>query len=313
MSEAPSLTVTLETVTPLFLGGADPRGTPELRAPSFRGALRYWLRAALGGVIGDQNLEGLRKLESVVFGSTEYASPIHIRVSGDLNHTKKAILPHKTGQSAGSRAAFDAGQAFDLTMRQLRTDDEAIWKSACAALNLVLTFGGIGLRSRRGYGTLRVAQVSPADGAIVNSPSTLEGWKQNIRDVLIHALDSARQLAQAHQVRQASLPRSPTRFPCASNENLIRLATLAPPHNASAMAAVTHLMSVIPKNQAFGGISPRQSSPLWVRPIQIETGYALLLVVLASNIKPKPNYAAIRKWLDSNFPGQDLTVQGWNA
>ncbi len=50
MSETPSLTVTLETVTPLFLGGADPRGAPELRAPSFRGAMRYWLRAALGTV-----------------------------------------------------------------------------------------------------------------------------------------------------------------------------------------------------------------------------------------------------------------------
>lgn len=42
-----TLTVTLETVTPLFLGGADPRGAPELRAPAFRGALRYWLRATL--------------------------------------------------------------------------------------------------------------------------------------------------------------------------------------------------------------------------------------------------------------------------
>ncbi|MGQ9600679.1 MAG: RAMP superfamily CRISPR-associated protein, partial [Anaerolineae bacterium] len=51
------LTVTLETVTPLFLGGADPRGAPELRAPSFRGATRYWLRAALGGTIGDNDLK----------------------------------------------------------------------------------------------------------------------------------------------------------------------------------------------------------------------------------------------------------------
>jgi CRISPR-associated protein Cmr1 len=46
-----SLAVTLETVTPVFLGGADPRGAPELRPPAFRGAMRYWLRAALGGVI----------------------------------------------------------------------------------------------------------------------------------------------------------------------------------------------------------------------------------------------------------------------
>ncbi|MCX7683492.1 MAG: type III-B CRISPR module RAMP protein Cmr1 [Anaerolineae bacterium] len=39
--------VRLETVTPVFLGGADPCGAPELRPPAFRGALRYWLRAAI--------------------------------------------------------------------------------------------------------------------------------------------------------------------------------------------------------------------------------------------------------------------------
>ena len=51
MEKCRSLTVTLETVTPPFLGGADPRGAPELRPPAFRGAMRYWLRAALGGLM----------------------------------------------------------------------------------------------------------------------------------------------------------------------------------------------------------------------------------------------------------------------
>jgi hypothetical protein len=31
-----ALNVTLETVTPVFLGGANPRGEPELRAPTCR-------------------------------------------------------------------------------------------------------------------------------------------------------------------------------------------------------------------------------------------------------------------------------------
>jgi len=45
-----NITVKLETVNPLFLGGAEPRSEPpELRPPAFRGAMRYWLRAALGG------------------------------------------------------------------------------------------------------------------------------------------------------------------------------------------------------------------------------------------------------------------------
>lgn len=41
--------VKLQTVTPLFLGGANPDEGPELRPASVRGVLRYWLRAALGG------------------------------------------------------------------------------------------------------------------------------------------------------------------------------------------------------------------------------------------------------------------------
>ena len=34
----------VEIVTPLFLGGADPNKA-ELRAPSIKGALRFWWRA----------------------------------------------------------------------------------------------------------------------------------------------------------------------------------------------------------------------------------------------------------------------------
>ncbi len=39
------LTVTLKTVTPMFLGGSNPNDTTELRAPSIKGALRFWYRA----------------------------------------------------------------------------------------------------------------------------------------------------------------------------------------------------------------------------------------------------------------------------
>lgn len=39
------LTVTLKTVTPMFLGGANPNDTAELRAPSIKVALMFWYRA----------------------------------------------------------------------------------------------------------------------------------------------------------------------------------------------------------------------------------------------------------------------------
>jgi CRISPR-associated protein Cmr1 len=51
MDKSGGLTTTLETVTPQFWDRADPRGAPELRPPAFRGAMRHWLWAALGGLM----------------------------------------------------------------------------------------------------------------------------------------------------------------------------------------------------------------------------------------------------------------------
>ena len=45
------LTFKLQVVTPLFLSGANQQ-VAELRPPSIRGALRFWFRAMMGGVVG---------------------------------------------------------------------------------------------------------------------------------------------------------------------------------------------------------------------------------------------------------------------
>ncbi len=54
-------TVTLKTITPLFLGGADGK-TPELRSPSIKGAMRFWYRAIDADYV---------KNEPKTFGSTD--------------------------------------------------------------------------------------------------------------------------------------------------------------------------------------------------------------------------------------------------
>ncbi len=65
------VTFTLQTITPLFLAGAD-QTKAELRAPSFRGVLRYWLRALVGGLVGadDTGLRQVIEVEADVFGTT---------------------------------------------------------------------------------------------------------------------------------------------------------------------------------------------------------------------------------------------------
>lgn len=308
MTERKTLTVTLETVTPLFLGGAELRSTPELRPPAFRGALRYWLRAALGGVIGDNNLAGLHELESAVFGSTDYGSPIQFRLHGHLQESSEKVLPHKEGKQAAPRKAFRSDQTVELSLSQFRSDDETVWQAVCSVLNLALTFGGIGLRSRRGYGTLRVVQ-SSEPVLVFLTPSTLEGWKQHLRQVTEGTATSARKFVQARKVAVTQLPTGPARYPGATQKGLIRLCNL---EAASAMAAVTQFMQGVPKSQALGGIKPRQASPLWVRPIQLGEQYGLLLTVLASDF-PGADYNTVQSFLDKEFPGEDIRVKGWNA
>jgi CRISPR-associated protein Cmr1 len=147
---------TLKTVTPLFLSGADGE-IPELRAPSFRGALRFWLRALLGATIGNDR-DNLYKRESEVFGNTSSASPLVVRVSelASLNTKAHRVLPH-SNQKTFSLPSYDAGQSFNLTLTnrsgQARLPDEAI-----AALLMLLSFGGVGKRARRGFGSLGLIQ-----------------------------------------------------------------------------------------------------------------------------------------------------------
>lgn len=176
MSQVNKLVVTLETVTPLFLGGADPRGSPELRAASFRGALRFWLRALLGSAAGYQHLEYLRAAEADVFGSTGGASPVVLRLSGQphvgvpnlgqdgLSYLFFALKGR--GQRQPAREAFLPGQRFQLILqprpvREAKQRDahlQALYRAA-AALWLLTHLGGLGARARRGGGALQVTRV----------------------------------------------------------------------------------------------------------------------------------------------------------
>ena len=79
------------------------------------------------------------------------------------------------------------------------------------------------------------------------------------------------------------------------------------------MDAIVQFMQKVPKDPAFGGIQPRQASPLWVRPIQTENGYSLLFLILASALKTGTNYNKVQGFLNQHFKGQHLQAKGWNV
>lgn len=311
--ERRELKLDLQAVTPLLLAGADNQ-MPEIRAPALRGVMRYWWRATLGGVIGDSNLDGLRDLETAVFGSTDSASPITMRLRPllspnqvKLREEPAFILPHK-GKGGGSRQAIASGQKIRLIMNQWRLADETVWLAACTALNLALTLGGIGLRARRGYGTLRVAASS--DTSLVPlAPGRYADWSQHLEHTTTQALQAAQALAREHKVKITGLSGGPASFPCATRQGMLTLHDL---HANSAWEAVRFFMAKAVNRPAFGGISPRQASPLWVRPIQTNAAeYGLLFSVLASQFRGS-NYQEVRDFLSNSFPGDSLNVEGWN-
>jgi CRISPR-associated protein Cmr1 len=58
---------TFEVTTPLFLGDVDPASSVELRAPSIKGALRFWWRALAWSRHGG-DLDSIRSEEARLFG-----------------------------------------------------------------------------------------------------------------------------------------------------------------------------------------------------------------------------------------------------
>src|SRR5438270_10146477 len=75
------LELDFRVMTALYGGGAE-AGQNDLedpfRIPSIRGQLRFWWRATIGGQYEDA--DRLREAESKIWGSTEHASRVRLRI-----------------------------------------------------------------------------------------------------------------------------------------------------------------------------------------------------------------------------------------
>lgn len=172
------LVVSLETVTPVFLGGADVRGKPELRLSSFRGVLRYWMRVALGGIHGG-DWKAVQDEESKIFGSAHdeklaQASPVSLRITPysqgrELSYRNMVgsgkdrlaglaylfFMARETRQEQ-EKSALTGSFILTCSLRPGVRDGQNILRKIYVALWFLTRFGGIGNRSRRGAGALQV-------------------------------------------------------------------------------------------------------------------------------------------------------------
>lgn len=170
------LRVTIDFISPAFLGGPEARGEPQLREASLRGALRYWLRALLC----EQNISGLREKEGYVFGNTGQgggASAVIVRTQKGTSIKRKsveectqgfpkpqpgqplpgihyALFSMKANKGLNARTALTG--SFTLTLsRRLGVFSSRSMRNAYAALWCLTHLGSIGARSRRGFGAIQ--------------------------------------------------------------------------------------------------------------------------------------------------------------
>ena len=319
MPKAAKLVVTLETVTPLFLGGAD-NETPELRPPPFRGMMRYWFRALAGGVLGDSKraLEKVREAEAQVFGSpndNHGQSAVWIRLSTPAYERYEArVLPHREDKFTNHwgktlknypRPAIPPGVSPTLTLTLKPNAKMHQLELAAWSLLVGLTLGGIGKRSRRGFGSLRVKDVvgempSELSKALIQQlesagqlASTGDDLEQRIGGLLTEARNAFSGFLGNSIPRFSDLPR----FPVLKSDTHIVVWTpnaLGQDHTAVLSPLMKRLSGLMRDEgernfaQAFGGIEPRRASPLWVSTHRLQKGgWALVLTHLKARYLPR--------------------------
>lgn len=313
------LVLTLETVTPLFLGGAEQH--PELRPASVRGALRFWLRAALGGVIGDNDLDRLRRLEAEVFGETERGSAVAVRMSG--RETSQPFNPDSGlvglryllfSMHRLKRFCVPAGSPFTVTL-QVRAGHQAALHHAAAAMWLLARLGSLGARSRRGAGSLNVTDAEGwLDGlpAPIVRPATIEDLKSELAGGLRQIRANVEAWTRITPPATMSEPEFDVLHPDACQLYLLRETwgtwEEAMEHIGNAFLSFRTSVSGLPsaKRAIFGlplpfyyrderktyTISPastdRRASPLAIRLVKLAGGggYAVLLIVFRSKFLP---------------------------
>ncbi|WP_448374829.1 type III-B CRISPR module RAMP protein Cmr1 [Fervidobacterium sp.] len=190
------LTLTCRLITPMFMSGALPGESPELRPSEFKGMLRFWWRA----IKCESDISKLREEEFKIFGGilasssnrniSASRSSITLRIysGNELDISKRNVRSEhqliwdydsmkKTLKGEHSGIAYllysvirfkvkeneyhdylflKPRQTFKLSISSY---DEMAFKNAVAALWASIYLGGFGARSRRGGGNLEVTEV----------------------------------------------------------------------------------------------------------------------------------------------------------
>ena len=257
-----------------------------MRAPSVRGLLRYWFRAsALGAGLSPNEA---RRDEALVFGSVHgdgdglvpRASRVVVRFAS-LDQPRPVsvdILPHKDNRSLVQGLPEGSKFSVSWALRPARPVYQgALDPASCIEWLVPVAFGlgGLGQRSRRGFGTLRAEGSSDLASAIDTLRRGFGGQQQDPTEPQDYpVLSPALAVVLEGRLPPAAQPRRDVPpFRDHPHAAVARSPQDGPPGGGSAetvrrvMAEVFHEVSkVLPRGGGtFGGIRPRRASAFHLR------------------------------------------------
>ncbi len=210
------VTFEIETITPMFIAGAE-QGKAELRAASIKGLLRFWWRALQAGT----KIDELKREENKIFGSSDEgigASKFSIRVT----QPDKQSLPDFKKETKGmadpvgylfystfmqkdkKRPYFPDGSKFKII---LSSREDQYLKIAAASLWILVYLGGLGTRYRRGAGNVVISNLQDAGEALNSTGLDFIPKGNNAEEVagwLKHNFEAAKRVIVDHKTMFAS-------------------------------------------------------------------------------------------------------------
>lgn len=195
-----TLEATYRITTPMFL--TRDSSTAELRATSFKGVLRFWFRALALAQYG--SWQAVKKAEEHLFGGSGAGAGqgmFLLRMEGSPNLNKEprgtrwadagsaylgyGVIQWDRGLRAlvTTREYIKHGQSFTVTLRFRRQPDDTQRRLLHMSLQSVGLFGGLGARSRNGFGSITLVRLRDGQEELWQPPETIEQLQDRINDL----------------------------------------------------------------------------------------------------------------------------------
>jgi len=183
---------TYKIVTPMFIGGADNKQA-ELRGPSFKGVLRFWFRAIALSEL--KSVKEVKMMGKKLFGSTDGQAKflldvcpegniVECEVGKRWNGKGSAYLGYGViGKDKNTRSYIKENCRFKVTLILKKGIEKKEFKYLKLALIAVGLFGGLGSRSRKGFGSVCLEQLQHNEEIVWDAPHNAIGLKEKINNL----------------------------------------------------------------------------------------------------------------------------------